>query len=181
VKIIKVFFYIPFFPFIIFYKMLQFAFYHKTNRLDDFRIRSYSHDEVAQMLYSLSPRGFEVLIAELHIEKGYNAILTPIGNDYGRDVIVKTREGDIFIECKRFEKNNYVGREIAQKLLGSMQMFNAVKGIICTTGRFHPNAYEVAGMVNNLLLLDTNDIVDMILELSNSKINRIFSKAKSIA
>lgn len=130
-------------------------------------------------LYSLSSREFEILISELYKSKGYNTTLTNAKNDYGRDVVVQTSSGKIFIECKRFASNNYVGREIAQKLLGSMQMFNADRGIIYTTGKFNENAYEVARMVNNLELRGAEEILSMLYELDEATVNRIFFKARN--
>lgn len=141
----------------------------------------YAPDEVTEIMYTLSPRGFEVFIAELYKAHGYKAILTPNGNDYGRDVILKTDDGDIFIECKRYSKDHFVGREICQKLLGATQMFNASKGIICTTGKFNNNAYEVERMVNNLKLMDSTDIMCMFMDLDSHKISRILLKSKNVS
>lgn len=142
----------------------------------------YSTDDIDNLLYSLSPRGFEVFVAELYKAHGYKTELTPPQQDYGRDVILKTDEGDIFIECKKYAKDNEsLGREVAQKLLGSMQMFGAIKGIIITTGKFHKNAYEVERMVSNLELMDTTDIMVMLMELDTDVISRILLKAKNAA
>lgn len=143
----------------------------------------YTLDDIDRILYSLSPRGFEVFIAELYKAKGFSVQLTPPSKDFGRDVIVKTNEGDIFIECKRWNKEHgyEIGRDICFKLLGSMKMFNATKGIICTTGKFHRNAYEVEKTVNNLELMDTEDIMCELMELDSDKINRILLKAKNVS
>jgi HJR/Mrr/RecB family endonuclease len=142
----------------------------------------YTLDDIDKLLYSLTPRGFEVFIAELYKAKGYKVELTSETNDYGRDVILKTNEGEIFIECKRYSKDGeMVGRQVAQKLLGSMQMFNASKGIICTTGRFHKNAYEVKKRVGNLELMDTKDIMCELMELNTDSINKILLKAKNVS
>lgn len=142
----------------------------------------YSVEDMDKLLYSLSPRGFEVFIAELYKAKGYKVKLTPPSQDYGRDVIVSTDEGDIFIECKRWSKHGeMIGRDIAFKLLGSVKMFNAAKGIICTTGIFHRNAHEVARTVDNLELMDSDDILAMLMDLDIDKINRILLKAKNVS
>lgn len=142
----------------------------------------YTTDNIYNILYSLSPRGFEIFVAELYKAQGYNVVLTQNSNDYGRDVILKTNAGDIFIECKRYSNGNLaLGREIAQKLLGSVQRFGAIKGIIITTGQFHKNAYEVERMVNNLELIDIDDIMIMLMKLDTEKISRILLKAKNVA
>lgn len=146
------------------------------------RKTGFAPNNLDELLYKLSPRGFEVFIAELYKAQGHKVILTKESNDYGRDVIVETDEDKIFIECKRYNKNSgsLIGREICQKLLGSMQMFNASKGIICTTGKFHKNAYEVKAMVDNLELMDSIDILAMLMKLDLDKIKRIILKAQNI-
>jgi len=133
----------------------------------------YELDEILDFVYDITPRQFEVLICELFREQGYSAKLTPPSCDYGRDVIL---DGNIFVECKHYSSNNYVGREICQKLLGSIQMFNAKRGIIITTGTYHKNAREVAARVNNLKLMDINDIKKMILGLETNQINKVMSR-----
>ena len=134
----------------------------------------YSLDEIMdELVYNITPRQFEVMICELFHQHGYKTRLTAPSNDYGRDVIL---DDNIFVECKHYSKNNYVGREICQKLLGSVQMMNAKRGIIVTTGQYHRNAYEVAGRVDNLQLMDITDIQTMILDLDTSRISKVVMK-----
>jgi len=130
----------------------------------------YDLNEILDMIYTISPRQFEILICELYKQQGYKAKLTPPSCDYGRDVILND---NIFVECKHFSKDNYVGREICQKLLGSVHMFKAEKAIIITTGKYHKNAYEVAAMVDNLELLDIMDIEKMIFNLEPAQVSKV--------
>ena len=104
----------------------------------------YDLDKIMNLVHIISPRQFEVFICELFHQPGFKSQVTPSGNDYGRDVILND---NIFVECKHYGEDNYVGREICQKLLGSVQMFKAKKGIIVTTGPYNRNAYEVAAKV----------------------------------
>lgn len=133
----------------------------------------YSLDEILNLVRTISPRQFEVLICELFHQRGYKAELTPPTCDYGRDIILND---NIFIECKHFREDNYVGREICQKLMGSVHMFKAKRGIIVTTGKYHKNAYECAGRVNNLQLMDITDIQRMFLELKTEQVNKVIMK-----
>ena len=84
----------------------------------------YDLDKIMNLVHTISPRQFEVFICELFNQHGYKSQLTPSGNDYGRDVILND---NIFVECKHYREDNYVGREICQKLLCSVQMFKAKK------------------------------------------------------
>lgn len=147
----------------------------------------YNLDEILNKVDTLTPRQFEVFTAELFRQHGYSASLTAPINDYGRDVILKRKingiEETTFVECKHFSRDghSFVGREICQKLLGSVKMFGVDKAIIVTTGKFHKNAYEVATMVSNLQLFDTYDIQKMILDLKPEQISQIMMKTYNVA
>lgn len=133
----------------------------------------YSLNELLDNIYEYTPRQFEIFCSELFKQSGYQVELTPPTADYGRDIILN---GNIFVECKHFNKNGYVGREIAMKLLGSCATFNVEKAIIITTGQFHKNAYEIASMVDYLELLNINDIQKMILDLEPEQISKIIMR-----
>jgi len=145
----------------------------------------YNFSELMTMIEKISPRQFEVLIGELFKQQGrYDLVeLTASTADYGRDVILTRTINGIkevtFVECKHYAKTNYVAREICQKLLGSCKMFNVEKAIIITTGTFHKNAYEVAGRVNNLQLMDSTDIQEMILSLKPEQISRVMLRTQN--
>lgn len=146
------------------------------NSYEGYKKTGYTNATLLRMVDTLSPRKFEIFIAELFKSEGYTVKLTPKSNDYGRDVILKKDGITTFVECKHYSKDNKVGREICQKLLGSMFQFKADNGIIVTTGKFNKNAYEVEQMVDNLQLLGRDDIIRMILKLKSEQISRIIFK-----
>lgn len=132
----------------------------------------------------LTPRQFEILMAELFRCQGFDeVILTKYCHDYGRDIILKRKANGktetIYVECKYYASHNTIGRDIAFKLLGSMQMFRADKGIICSTGKFHKNSIEVANTVNNLKLMDSDEIKMMIFNLNANQIQKIMFKLEN--
>lgn len=141
----------------------------------------YNFNDLLNKFNHLSPRQFEILMAELFKCQGFDkVILTQYHHDYGRDIILKRKEnGKIettYVECKYYASNNIIGRDICFKLLGSMQMFNADKGIICSTGKFHKNSIEVANNVNNLRLMSSNEIKMMLFKLNANQIQKIMFK-----
>lgn len=168
------------------YKMIKYIGKIRTNFYALNKI-GYNLDEILNKIDALTPRQFEVFTAELFRQHGYSASLTASTNDYGRDVILTRRingiEETTFVECKHFSRDGhtYVGREICQKLIGSVKMFGADKAIIVTTGKFHKNAYEVATMVDNLQLVDTYDIQKMILDLKPEQISKIMMRTYNAA
>lgn len=136
--------------------------------------------------HRLSPRQFEVLMAELFRCQGFDKVeLTQFSHDYGRDIILTKKVNGIketvYVECKYYAPNNVIGRDICFKLLGSMQMFRADKGIVCSTGKFHKNSVEVAESVDNLELMDADDIKKMIFELNANQIQRIMFKLDNVS
>lgn len=133
----------------------------------------YNYFSLMDTIEKMKPREFEYFCSELYRSLGYKTKLTPSTNDYGRDIILKKDGKIIFVECKHYNKNNLIGREICQKLLGSMNMFNADAGIIITTSDFHRNAIEVSTMVGNLQLVGFNEIIDMLVSLNPIMINEI--------
>lgn len=166
------------------YKMIKYiekirTNFHRLNKI------GYNLDEILNKIDSFTPRQFEVFTAELFQQYGYTTKITPPSNDYGRDVILKRKfngkEEVTFVECKHYGKNDYVGREICQKLLGSVQMFGADNAVIITTGKFHKNAYEVASMCDNLQLMDLYDIQKMILDLKPEQISKVMIRTYNVA
>ena len=132
----------------------------------------------------INPRQFEVLIAELFRNTGiYDEVeVTKKTCDFGRDIILRRKINGMrevtFVEVKFYNKDGstMIGREIRQKLLGSCQVLNADKAVIVTTGVFHKNAYEVARLVNNLVLMDSYDIKKMIIDLRPEQISKVMMR-----
>ncbi len=104
---------------------------------------------------SLDDRDFEMFCAEVFKKQGFEVELTKATGDYGRDIILNN---SIYVECKKFDENNSVGRPILQKLLGAMDMFNIEKGIVITTGKYSNTAIEAARISGKLILWDSYDL-----------------------
>lgn len=72
-------------------------------------------------LYRLHPRKFELLVADLMRDMGYDVTITPESRDGGRDILAvfKTPQGEILtvVECKRYAKERRIGPDILQRLL----------------------------------------------------------------
>ncbi|WP_125154473.1 restriction endonuclease [Clostridium rectalis] len=146
----------------------------------------YNLNELISKLNYLTPRQFEVMMAEVFKYQGYYDVkLTKFTHDYGRDIILKRKVNGViettYVECKYYDKNSCIGRDICFKLLGSMQMFNADKGIICSTGKFNKNSIEVARSVKNLELMNENDIKFLLFKLKSNEIQRVMFKVNNVS
>jgi|ERR1017187_9669777 hypothetical protein len=92
-----------------------------------------------EALLQLSPRDFEVFVAELWRRFGYDVELTMRTRDNGRDIVaVRKAETDIriIVECKRYVPPKKVSVEIVRALYGVKAHEGASKAILATTSSF---------------------------------------------
>jgi hypothetical protein len=98
----------------------------------------------ASEVYSLSPRQFEELVAELFVERGYKVQLTQQTRDGGKDIIILDHRdiGNfmIYAECKRYAPDNPVGVSVVSDLVGRMSADRATAGMVITSSYFSPDA-----------------------------------------
>jgi hypothetical protein len=94
-------------------------------------------------LFTLHPRKFEELIAEIFMGFNYNVELTKRSRDGGRDLIaIKRNEVEVkyLIECKRYNQGNKVSVGTIRSLYGVREHFRATKAILATTSFFTRDA-----------------------------------------
>lgn len=120
-----------------------------------------------KLLYQISDRDFERLIAEIFALKGFEVELTAQTRDGGKDIIAFYRDQLGFktkyiVECKRYAWHNPVDISIVQRLEGVRHSLDAHKGILATTSRFTQPAIDWAKIERNVWNLELkayNDIV----------------------
>jgi restriction endonuclease Mrr len=101
-----------------------------------------------ELLYQMSPRRFEELIAEILRDMGYEVNLTPATRDGGRDILAVFRVpiGEILtiVECKRFKPERKVGIDIVERFMFALdRKDNASFGVVATTSYFSPDARAI--------------------------------------
>lgn len=98
------------------------------------------------LLYELTPRGFEELVAELLSRLDYEITLTPVSKDGGKDIYAAKKDhlGSFLyvVECKRYSPENPVGVGMIRQLNGVVQAEQATAGILATTSFFTKGARE---------------------------------------
>ena len=101
-----------------------------------------------RLLYEVSPRRFEEVVAELFRKEGFEVELTQTTRDNGIDIIAVSRRMNIWqkmiVECKRYAPENRVGVAVVQRLLGVKDQVSANKAVIVTTSSFSRDAQAVA-------------------------------------
>lgn len=100
------------------------------------------------LLYEIEPRKFEMLVAELLADMGYEVELTPESRDGGRDILAAFNlpHGKILtlVECKRFNPQRKVGIDILERFLWVLDRKDKAScGLIATTSYFSPESIAI--------------------------------------
>jgi restriction system protein len=97
-----------------------------------------------QLMYSIDPRKFEELVADLYARAGYEVELTNVSRDGGVDIyaIQRTVFGSFLtvIDCKRYRKDRPVQVGLVRQLLGTVEAHHASVGVLATTSYFTSGA-----------------------------------------
>ena len=100
-----------------------------------------------EAIFALSPRKFELLIAELLSRDGFDVTVTPATRDGGKDIIarMRTTAGSfvVFVECKRYAATRPVGVSIARELIGVVHAERATSGLLVTTSSFSAEVHRL--------------------------------------
>jgi len=101
-----------------------------------------------EFLHKLNSFRFEILVAELLRDMGYDVHLTPRTRDGGRDILAvfKTPQAEflIIVDCKRFALKRKIGPELVHRLLWVSDNYDkASYAIMATTTYFTSGAREI--------------------------------------
>lgn len=124
------------------------------------------------LLYKISPRDFEIFVAELLVRLQFKDVeLTSRSADGGKDVIATSIVEGIplkfFFECKRFGPGHKVGVPQLRALLGAVSEHpsQANIGVLTTTSTFTKNGVE---LIASDARLDGKDHSDLLAWLKKS-------------
>jgi restriction system protein len=119
-------------------------------------------NEVLEFVLGVSPAQFERIIVDLLISMGYGGGRSEMGralgrsNDGGVDGVIKEDElglDVVYIQAKRYDPSNSIGRPVLQNFAGSLEGFNATKGVFVTTSSFVNSAYEYVQKIHKRIIL----------------------------
>ena len=115
-------------------------------------------------LYTLKPRQFEELIAEVLSSFGWRVELTKATRDGGYDIfaVSSTAAGlstSWIIECKKYSERNKVGLSLVRSLYGIKADMRVANALLATTSTFTQDASSYAAGRYDLHLRDFNQIV----------------------
>ena len=139
------------------------------------KINSTLADDVLCEVMNQSPIFFEHLVVKLLTKMGYGGTLEDAGfvtkasGNEGIDGIIKEDKlgfSKIYIQAKRWNKDNPVGRQELQSFVGALIGQGANKGLFITTGRFTKGAKEYAEkqLQTNIILIDGEKLAKLMIE-----------------
>jgi HJR/Mrr/RecB family endonuclease len=114
-----------------------------------------------EKLINMRPAEFEKFVADLFTALGYEAELTPLTGDGGKDIILRKNNTLAIVECKRYNENNKVSRPDIQKFHSALIDTNANEGFFITTSYFTEPAMKYT-VDKPIKLININRLMEMI-------------------
>ncbi len=131
-------------------------------------------DDLLNKVIEQTPDFFEQLVVDLIVAMGYGGSVEDAGratkrtNDEGIDGLVKEDKlglDTIYIQAKRWQKGNIVGRPEIQKFVGALAGQGASKGIFITTYNFSKEALDYKPRNDtSIILIDGQKLVELMYE-----------------
>lgn len=138
-------------------------------------INSSLADGLLTEIMKQSPSFFEILVVDLLIKMGYGGSNDNAGSVLGKsgdEGIDGTIREDklgfslIYIQAKRWDLNNFIGRPEIHKFVGALAGKGASKGLFITTAHFTKEALSYANMQNaaKVILVDGIMLANLMIE-----------------
>lgn len=131
--------------------------------------------ELLAMVHGMSPQSFESLVVALLAKMGYGggrrdaAMVTRYSGDEGIDGIIKDDYlglETIYLQAKRWQTGNNVGRKDIQAFMGAILGKNSNKGVFITTSDFTKEARDWAKNTSNanIILINGDTLANLMIE-----------------
>lgn len=138
------------------------------------KIRKSLAQEILNKVLEMSPTFFERLVVELLVKMGYGGSLRDAGqatkqsSDEGIDGTIKEDKlglDIIYIQAKRWQSGNVVGRPEIQKFVGALAGQGAKKGIFITTSTFTKEAKKfIPRNETKIVLIDGEQLSNLMID-----------------
>lgn len=132
-------------------------------------------EDLLDYVLGSSPAFFERLVIDLLLAMGYGSSLENAGQTLGKSgdggidgYIQEDKLGldMIYVQAKRYARDNVIGRPVVQGFVGSLMGAGASRGVLMTTSRFSKEAIEYARGIQNLkiILIDGQQLTQLMIE-----------------
>lgn len=105
---------------------------------------------------------FEHYLMALFKKHGYRVKLTPSSNDFGADLLLKSKE-EIVVQAKRYK--NKVGIKAVQEIVSAKNYYQANQAWVVTNNFFTSQAVKLAN-ASNVKLIDRKSLINMIQKIN---------------
>jgi restriction system protein len=147
--------------------------------------------ELLSEIMDQTPGFFENLVVRLLVKMGYGGSLSDAGKvlgktgDEGIDGVVREDKLGfdlIYIQAKRWDLNNSVGRPEIQKFVGALAGAGASKGLFITTANFSKDAYSYAEKqhTTKVVLVDGKTLANLMVEYNLGVSTQIIYELKRV-
>jgi HJR/Mrr/RecB family endonuclease len=133
---------------------------NKKKTLQEEAIYRISKKNEYEKLVCMRPMEFEKYVADLFTALGYEAELTPVTGDGGKDIILRKNNKLSIVEYKRYNGKK-VSRPDIQKFHSAIIDTNANEGFFVTTSYFSEPAMKYT-MDKPIKLININRLMEMI-------------------
>ncbi len=138
-------------------------------------IKANTCNELLDKILNNSPYAFEKLVVDLVVAMGYGGNIADAGKatkksgDGGVDGVInedKLGLGKIYLQAKRYTRDNLVGSPEIQTFIGTLQIQGAKKGIFITTSDFSRPAKELLNRNANIpvAIINGEKLVNLMFE-----------------
>ena len=125
-------------------------------------------DEVLELVLQQDSDFFERLVMDLLVQMGYgDGKVTRRSRDGGIDGIIdedKLGLEKIYIQAKRWQQGNNVGRSEVESFVGAIDRQRGNKGVFITTSDFTKEAYEHSSTHVNLVKINGRKLAELMIQ-----------------
>ena len=145
--------------------------------------------DLLQKTLDQSPQFFERLVVDLLVKMGYggasaNSHVTPYAHDDGIDGIIyedKLGLDKIYIQAKRYNPDNTIGKPQIQQFAGALDEKRATKGVFITTSSYSRDARQyVDRLSKKIVLVDGKELARYMIEYNVGVSTKLVYQIKRI-
>lgn len=119
-------------------------------------------NKILQRVENMTGSQFEDFVSYVFSDIGYRVKPTKKTRDGGKDLILYTKQGKVYVEIKRYSNNNLITSPLVLKLIGSSATDGVKKCIFLTTSYFTKDAIETAEKSKiDIKLIDLEGFIDI--------------------
>lgn len=139
----------------------------RKNYKDNHDIEKYSINKQLKLLSDaidgLDGFEFENFCTYMFKLGGLNAKVTKRTNDGGKDIILKDKNGIVYVECKHYAEENKITVNLIHKLISACTVDNVTRAIFITTSTYTSSSIELAKKCKtiNIELWYKDDILNL--------------------